>query len=410
MSLAVAVLKEQAEGERRVALDPASANELVNKGFQVLVETGAGNAAGFSDKQYSACTLLDDAEIILTMADIWLWVQAPATEHLANLPDGQVCMGLVFADRNPAVVDTLIQHRHTCIAMERVPSISRTQSINVLSSQATISGYQAALKAATLAPRLFPMLTTAAGILRPARVIVIGTGVAGLQAIATAKRLGAQVEAWDLDSSSREKVESLGATLINVENDSDKIASDNGSLEGESPEGDENDASVDDSIASEQTEDQKAEDQTRKPEEILADHLSRADAVIATLSNPTGPAAIIITAEMVEGMSRGSVIIDMAADSGGNCELTEPGTTVIHNGVTIDGPLNLASEAATHASQMYAHNLLEMLDVLVEDDTIIIDRDDEVINGTLLTYEGKLACEDTANSLSPDTTNDPQKD
>jgi len=400
MSLAVAVLKEQAEGERRVALDPASANELANKGFQVLIETGAGNAAGFSDQQYSACTLLDDPEIILTMADIWLWVQAPATEHLANLPDGHVCMGLVFAQRNPAVVDTLIQHRLTCMAMELVPSINRTQSINALSSQATVSGYQAALRAATLAPRLFPMLTTAAGILRPARVIVIGTGVAGMQAIATAKRLGAKVEVYDIDTTSREKVESLGATLINTEDDSD-----NESHNDDNHNDDSADTSVDDDIASEQ-----AEDQQQTPEEILTDHLARADAVISTVSNPAGPAPIIITADMVEGMARGSVIIDLAADSGGNCELTKPGTTLVHNGITIDGPLDLASGTATHASEMYAHNLLEMLDVLVEDDTLKIDRDDEVINGTLLTYEGELVDKAVATPSSPGTQDDPQKD
>ena len=403
MSLALAVLKEQAEGERRVALDPVSANELANKGFQVLIETGAGESAGFSDEQYYDCTLLDDPEIILTMADIWLWVQAPGTEHLANLPDGHVCMGLVFAQRHPAVVDTLIQHRLTCMAMELVPSMNRTQSINALSSQATVSGYQAALRAATLAQRLFPMLTTAAGILRPARVIVIGTGVAGLQAIATAKRLGAQVEAYDTDATSPEKVESLGATLINISNDSDN----------ESPEDDDNDDPVDnlvddpidDNIASDQTEEQEY-----LPEDILADHLARADAVISTVSNPAGPAPIIITGDMVDGMARGSVIIDMAAESGGNCELTEPSTTLVHNGVTIDGPLDLASGAAAHASEMYAQNLLSLLELMVKDDTLKIDREDEVINSTLLTNEGELVDKAVTSSTSPDTQSDQQQD
>ena len=156
MSLTVAVLKEQAEGERRVALDPVSANKLAGQGFQVLIETGAGDAAGFSDQQYSDCALLDDPESILTMADIWLWVQAPATEQLANLPDGRLCMGLVFAHRNPAIVETLKQHKQACMAMELVPRVSRAQSMDVLSSQATVAGYKAVLRAATLAPRLFP--------------------------------------------------------------------------------------------------------------------------------------------------------------------------------------------------------------------------------------------------------------
>jgi len=399
MSLAVAVLKEQAEGERRVALDPASANELANKGFQVLVETGAGNAAGFTDEQYSACTLLDDREIILTMADIWLWVQAPATEHLANLPDGHLCIGLVFAHRNPAVVDTLIQHRLTCMAMELVPSINRTQSINVISSQATVSGYKAVLRAATLAPRLFPMLTTAAGTLKPATVFVIGADIAGLHATATARRLGARVEVYEIDDAAREKIESLGAKMIgtgakNLAKDIDVDI----------------DVDVDDDVDDDDDGSERAEDPNQQPADTLGDYLARADVVISTVSNPVGPAPTIITEEMVEGMAQGAVIVDMAADSGGNCELTEPGTTVVHNGVTIDGPLDLASGAATHASEMYAHNLLNLLELLVEDDTIKIDRDDEVIGGTLLTHEGELVYQTTAPSILPDAPIDSQKD
>jgi len=399
MSLAVAVLKEQAEGERRVALDPASANELANKGFQVLVETGAGNAAGFTDEQYSACTLLDDREIILTMADIWLWVQAPATEHLANLPDGHLCIGLVFAHRNPAVVDTLIQHRLTCMAMELVPSINRTQSINVISSKATVSGYKAVLRAATLAPRLFPMLTTAAGTLKPATVSVIGADIAGLQATATARRLGARVEVYEIDDAAREKIESLGAKMIgtgakNLAKDIDVDI----------------DVDVDDDVDDDDDGSERAEDPNQQPADTLGDYLAKADVVISTVSNPVGPAPTIITEEMVEGMAQGAVIVDMAADSGGNCELTEPGTTVVHNGVTIDGPLDLASGAATHASEMYAHNLLNLLELLVEDDTIKIDRDDEVIGGTLLTHEGELVYQTTAPSILPDAPIDSQKD
>ncbi len=391
MSLAVAVLKERIEGERRVALDPVSANKLAGKGFQVLVENGAGDAAGFSDEQYSDCTLLDDAEIILTMADIWLWVQVPATEQLANLPDGRLCMGLVFAHRNPAVIGTLNKHRHTCMAMELVPAMNRTRSMDALSSQATIAGYQAALRAATLAPRLFPMLTTASGTLRPATVIVIGTGVAGLQAIATARRLGARVEAWDTRSAAREEVESLGAIMIG----SGLSATGEGEDEGKGEDGD----------ARELT-----EEQDQQPADKLAEHLAHANVVIATTDIPGRPAPKIITEAMVESMNPGSIIVDLVADSGGNCALTEPGSTIVHNGVLIDGPLDLASGAAIHASEMYAHNLLDLLELLVEDETVKIDREDEVVDGTLLTHEGELVHTATAELLTSNAANETRED
>ena len=379
MSLAVAVLKEQAEGERRVALDPASANKLANKGFQVLIEKGAGDTAGFSDEQYSDCIVLDDPEIILTMADIWLWVQVPATEQLANLPDGRLGMGLVYAHRNPAIIDTLKQHRLTCMAMELVPRSIRSQPMDVLSSQATVAGYKAVLRAATLTPRLFPMLTTAAGALKPARVIIIGADVAGLQAIATARRLGARVEAYVTDADAREQAESLGAKIID-----DRVSA-------EDEEGN----------TRELTEEEKQQQIDK-----LTEHLAKADVVISTVTIPVGAAPKIITEDMIEGMTPGSVIVDLAAESGGNCVLTDPGTMVIHNGVLVDGPLNLASEAATHASEMYAHNLLSLLELLVEDENFKIDREDEVVDGTLLTYEGELVHEATAKSLSLDTAND----
>jgi len=364
MSLAVAVLKEQAEGEHRVALDPTSANKLANKGFQVLIENGAGDAAGFSDKQYSDCILLDDPETIVTMADIWLWVQAPAADLLATLPDGRFCMGLVFARRNPAVIDILGQHDLTCVAMELAPPNSSAPSMDVLSSQATIAGYHAALRAAALSPRLFPMLTTAAGTITAASVVIFGAGVAGLQAIATARRLGARVEAFDTHPEAREQIESLGAKMIDV------------SVSTEDEQGN----------ALELSEEEIQHQQADK----LAERVAQADVVISTVVIPDGPAPKIITETMVESMNPGSVIIDLAADSGGNCVLTEPGATVVRNGVRIDGPMSLASGAAMHASKMYAHGLLEMLGLLIEDESLKIDRDNEVVNRTLLTYEGQL--------------------
>jgi len=413
MSLAVVVLKERAEGERRVALDPVSANKLVNKGFQVLIEKGAGDAAGFSDEQYSDCTVLDDAEIILTMADIWLWVQAPATEQLANLPEGSLGMGLVLAHRNPAIVETLRQHRLTCIAMELVPRINRTQPLDALSSQATVAGYQAALRAATLAPRLFPMLTTAAGTLKPASVIIIGAGVAGLQAVATARRLGARVAVYDTDASAREQVESLGAEMINsgisVEDEDSATAEQTDTEEQHTEEQRTEEQHAEEQQQSDAEEQQPAEEQQQQTDE-LAEHLARADVVISTVEFAGKPAPKIITAAMVEAMAPGSVIVDLAAESGGNCELTEAGTTIIHNGVVVDGLLNLASESPIHASEMYSHNLLGLLELVVEDETVKINREDEVVAGTLLTFEGELVHKATADLLSGSTPDESQED
>jgi NAD(P) transhydrogenase subunit alpha len=369
MSLTVAVLKEQAKGERRVALDPLSANKLASRGYQILIEKGAGEAAGFSDAQYADCVVLDDAESILTMCDVLLWVQAPAPQLLESLPEGRLCMGMVFAHRHADVVDTLEKHKLTCLAMELVPRISRAQSMDVLSSQATVAGYKAVLRAATLAPRLFPMLTTAAGTLRPASVVIIGAGVAGLQAIATARRLGARVEAYDIRAAAREQVESLGAKMIDT----------GVSAEGEG------------GYARELTDEEKQQQADK-----LAEHLAKADAVISTAAIPGRPAPKIITEAMVELMAPGSVIVDLAAESGGNCVLTDPGHTVVRNGVIVDGPLDLASEAAIHASEMYARNLINLLDLMIKEDSIQVDREDEVVNGTLLTYQGEVVHKATA--------------
>lgn len=367
MSLSVAVLREQADGERRVALDPASANQLAQKGFQVLIEKGAGEAAGFADEQYADCVILEDPELIVTMADIWLWVQVPATEQLANLPDGRLGIGLVYPHRNPAVTDTLNQHRHTCLAMELVPCNNRTRSMDVLSSQATIAGYSAVLRAAQLAPRVFPMLTTPAGTLNPARVVIFGAGTAGLQAIATARRLGARVEVYDPGSVARETVESLGAELISVDT-----------------------AEADEPGSSEIP----ANEDQQSLQEKLAERLGAADVLISTISLPGISAPKLISKAMLEGMQPGSIIVDLAAESGGNCELTVPGETVTHSGVVIDGPLNLASESANHASAMYARSLVDVLSLLADGENITVSRDHEVIDGILLTHAGKLVQRD----------------
>ena len=342
-SLAVAVLKEQAEGERRVALDPASVKRIAAKGFRVLVQQGAGDAAGFLDEQYSEAEIIANEEEILHQADILLWIQAPGVQTLTALKEGALALGLVFPHRNPGIIEALNSRNISCCAMELVPRISRAQGMDVLSSQATVAGYKAVLRAASLSPRLFPMLTTAAGTLRPSNVMIIGAGVAGLQAIATARRLGARVEAYDIRAAAREQVESLGAKMIDTGVD----------------------AEAEGGYARELTDEEK-----QRQADKLAEHLAKSDAVISTASIPGRPAPRIISKQMVEGMSPGSVIVDLSAESGGNCELTEPGSTIRHNGVIVDGPLNLASQAAIHASEMFAKNLLNLLELMVEEDQL----------------------------------------
>ncbi len=373
MTVSVAVLREQAEGERRVALDPANASRLAAKGIKVLVEQGAGDAAGFQDNQYEGAEIVADRATLLRDADVCLWVQAPDERALGAMKAGAIGMGQVFAHRNTAVVEALKQSRVSSFAMELVPRITRAQSMDVLSSQATIAGYQAVLRGASLAPRLFPMLTTAAGTLRPAAVVVIGAGVAGLQAIATARRLGARVEAYDIRAAAREQVESLGARMIDT----------GVNAEGEG------------GYARELTDDEK-----QQQADVLAEHLAKADVVVSTAAVPGRPAPKIITQDMVEGMKPGAVIVDLAAESGGNCVLTQPGTTQHHGGVTIDGPLNLASHAPIHASEMYARNLLNLLDLMLGEEGLNIDREDEVIAGCLLTHDGALVHERTAEALA----------
>jgi len=391
MSLTVAVLKEQADGERRVALDPVSVNKLAERGFRILFQSGAGDAAGFSDAQYSKAEIVSDEAAALSQADIYLWVQAPSQQRISQLKPGAVGMGQVYAHRQRDAVDALLQAHTSCLAMELVPRITRAQSMDVLSSQATVAGYKAVLRAAWLSPRLFPMLTTAAGTLRPSTVVVIGAGVAGLQAIATARRLGGRVEAYDIRAAAREQVESLGARMIDT--------GVNAAGEG--------------GYARELTDEEKQQQADK-----LAEHLAKADAVIATASVPGRPAPKIISKVMVEGMNPGAVIVDLSAESGGNCELTEPGKTVVHQGVTIDGPLNLASQAALHASEMFAKNLINLLDLLLPKEEspregspeegpgespqtgLNIDREDEVIAGCLLTYGGELVHASTAKALS----------
>jgi H+-translocating NAD(P) transhydrogenase subunit alpha len=362
MSVVVGVLTETAAKETRVAVVPEIATKLKALGVRVLVERGAGNAAHFPDSLYGDAEL-SDAATILSSADILLKVQPPSLAEVAALKPGAIVIGFMQAYARPDLVRALKDRGVTSFAMELVPRISRAQSMDALSSQASVAGYKAALLAANTLERFLPMLTTAAGTIRPAQVLVIGAGVAGLQAIATAKRLGAVVEAYDVRSATKEQVKSLGAKFIET---------------GVSAEGA-------GGYARELTPEEKA-----KQQEVLDARIAVSDALISTASVPGRAAPRIVSKAAVERMKAGSVIIDLAAEQGGNCELTRAGETVLHNGVKVVGPLNLPASLPYHASEMYARNLFNLLKPALPKGELGIDWKDEVFAGAVLTHDGQI--------------------
>lgn len=367
MAITLFVPREQAVGERRLALSPPVAARLQALGAQLLLETGAGLNAGFPDSAFANVKTVSAAEGAST-ADVVFKVQAPAAANVSHMKPGSLLIGLLNPHRNTDVVQALRDRRVTSFAMELVPRISRAQSMDALSSQAAAAGYKAVLIAAEKLARFFPMLTTAAGTIRPAKVLVIGAGVAGLQAIATARRLGAMVEGYDVRAAAREQVESLGAKFVDT---------------GVSAEGS-------GGYARELTAEEKQQQQA-----VLAKHVAQADAVITTAAIPGRAAPRILNKAMIEAMKAGAVIVDLAAESGGNCELTRPGEDVLHGHVTISGPLNLPSMLAEHASDMYARNLLNFFTPLMKDGAISIDWNDEVYARSVLTHDGEIRHEAT---------------
>ncbi len=363
MPLRLAVPTESFPGERRVALVPAVAERFSKLGVEVLVQKGAGAASHFEDSAYTAATLVDDAATLLRDADMILKVQPPSEDEINAMNEGATVVGMMLPFRYPERVALMRDRKILSFAMELVPRISRAQSMDVLSSQAAVAGYKAALMAANRVSGFFPMLTTAAGTIRPAKVLVIGAGVAGLQAIATAKRLGAIVEGYDVRSATKEQVESLGAKFVET---------------GVSAEGS-------GGYARELTDEEKA-----KQQEILDNHIAAADAVITTAAIPGKPSPRIISTHTIERMKPGAVVIDLAAEGGGNCEATEPGQQIEHNGVLVYGPLNVPSELPVHASEMYAKNLLNFLTPMIKDGEFAPDWEDEVITGSALTSDGAI--------------------
>lgn len=358
MSVVLAVARETAAGERRVALTPETCGKLVAAGVQVRIEPGIGAAAGFADDAYlqAGAELAGDATELLEAADIVLCVQPPPSERIARLKRGAVLIGMLQPQADAARAEAITAAGVLAFPLERLPRTTRAQAMDVLSSQAGMAGYKAVLIGALLAPRFFPMLTTAAGTIRPSKVLVIGAGVAGLQAIATARRLGAQVEGFDVRPEVKEQIESLGGRFLDL----------GVSAAGEG------------GYARALTDDERAEQQRR-----LGEHLRGIDVVICTAAVPGRPAPKIISRPMVAAMKPGSVIVDLAAETGGNCEATVPGRNELVDGVTVAGPLDLASMGAADASQMYARNLLNFVQLLLVDGALGFDWDDELLARTV---------------------------
>jgi len=355
MAVEVLVLKETAIGERRVAATPETVKKLIAAGADVRIESGAGQLAGFLDQAYlDAGARLADAGTRAS-AQVVLAVQAPSADVMGGLATGAALVGVLQPQADAARGDAIRARELLAFPLERLPRTTRAQAMDVLSSQAGMAGYKAVLIAAQLTPRFFPMLTTAAGTIRPSKVLIVGAGVAGLQGVATAKRLGAQVECFDVRPETREQIESLGGKFLDL----------GVSAAGEG------------GYARQLTDDERREQQRR-----LAEHLKTVDVIVCTAAVPGRPAPKIITTAMVEGMRAGSVIVDLAAETGGNCELTQPGETVDHNGVTIAGPLNLASLGAVHASEMYARNVYNFVSLFLREGALNFDWQDELLAKT----------------------------
>ncbi|MFN2581682.1 MAG: Re/Si-specific NAD(P)(+) transhydrogenase subunit alpha [Candidatus Dormibacteria bacterium] len=363
----IAVPRESESGETRVALVPRSATQLQSAGASLVVEAGAGEAAGITDAAYREVGAEIEAErrSLLGSSDITVVVRRPGAEDLRALKEGSVLLGLLDPAGNGDALRPLLDRRITAFRMEALPRISRAQDMDVLSSMATIAGYHASVLAAYRLPRLFPLLMTAAGTITPARVLVLGAGVAGLQAIATCKRLGAVVESYDVRPAVKEQVESLGARFIDVGIESEAQQDAGGYAK------------------------ELSEEAHRREQEVLAQHLHDSDVVITTAFVPGKRAPVLITKEMADGMRFGSVIIDLAASAGGNCEYTKPDEEVRHNGVLILGPTNLPAAIPGQASQLYSHNVTRFMLQFVKDGSLSLDFDDQVIAQTCMTHDGK---------------------
>lgn len=362
----IAIAKEIEVGEHRVALNPETITRLVKQGWEIWVEVGAGEAAFFSNDAYEAAgaKLISDPAV-LWGADVLLKVNAPKEHEINQLREGSVLISFLTPLAKPELIQQLAQRQVTAFSMELIPRTSRAQSMDALSSQAGVAGYKAVLIAAAASPKFFPMLTTAAGTIKPAKVFVMGAGVAGLQAIATARRLGAIVEAFDIRPAVKEEVQSLGAKFVEVKLDEDTVAAGGYAKE-------------------------ISEASRQRTQEVVTEHVKNADIVITTAQVPGKKAPLLVTEEMVAQMNPGSVIVDLAAEQGGNCAGTEPGKDVVRHGVTIIGPINLPSSMPVHASQLYAKNISTLLQYLIKDGALQLNFEDDIIDTTCVVHAGEI--------------------
>jgi len=370
----VGIPKETAAGERRVALVPDLVAKLTGSGLEVWVEPGAGEAAGFLDAAYTEKGARLEADV-LSKADVVLKVQPPTAAEIGRLKADATLIGLLSPYGNAATLEALAARKVTAFSMELLPRITRAQPMDALSAMSTVSGYKAVLLAAGHLPKFFPLLMTAAGTVAPARVFVIGAGVAGLQAIGTARRLGAVVEAYDTRPAVKEQVESLGAKFAELPLETADAQDKGGYAKAQS------------------------EEFYRKQREFMGRCIAAADVVITTALVPGQKAPVLITEEMVQGMRPGSVVVDLAAEQGGNCALTQPGQNVVKHGVTVMGPVNLPSSVPFHASQMYARNVTSFLGHLVKEGKVQLDLADELTKGPLVVHQGQIVHEAVKASL-----------
>jgi H+-translocating NAD(P) transhydrogenase subunit alpha len=362
----IVIPKETKAGEDRIAMTPALIARLTALGLEVKMQQDAGTGIYAQDALFKGAMIVSTASELYAGGDIVVKVQAPTEQEVENMKERSILISFLYPHLCKNVVQKLCAKNITSFAMEMIPRISRAQDMDALSSQATIAGYKAVLLAANIAKFFFPMLTTAAGSIRPAKVLIIGVGVAGLQAIATAKRLGAIVEAYDVRAETKEQVQSLGAKFV----DTGVVAAGSGGYARElTPE------------------------EIQKQRDVLQKHVAGSDVVITTAGVPGKTAPKIIFKDMIEAMKPGSVIIDIMAEMGGNCDLVKAGETVIHNGVSIVGTQNLYSTLATPASEMYARNILNILTGMIKEGKVNLDFNDEVIKGSVVTHEGKIVNE-----------------
>ena len=374
----LAIPKENINGETRVAATPGTVKDLIKSGMEVYVESKAGQNSYFSDQEYkdAGANIVDSEDELLSQADVIIKVLAPSNEQVLKIKPNAAIISFCQTTRELDAVKAMRDRSLTGFSMHLVPRTTLAQKMDALSSQANIAGYKSVLMAASRLSVYMPLLMTAAGTIRPAKVLVLGAGVAGLQAIATAKRLGAQVEAFDVRPVVKEQVESLGAKFIQVEAGEDEGVGEGG-------------------YAKETSDEYKLLQQ-----QLIHDHISKADAVITTALIPGRPAPLLIPTSMVDAMKSGSIIMDLASENGGNCELTKKDETITHNGVIIDGTSNIPGTMPVHASELYAKNVAALLTYMVKDGELNLDLEDEIISGSMYTHNGEITHKPTKETLT----------